>query len=224
MNGPEPQFIVVGDVHGEAKRLTMFFSRFNSFDGVIVMVGDYINRGPRSRAVLDILQEEKSRRADNLVLLRGNHDVALMTFLDGGPIADFARHGGLATMSSYLDSHPVLEDAVAEFRQHFPSDHLSIIRETAIFHATETTLISHAGIDTDFPLDFTSQRLIDGDPGIFQFSGEWPRPTVVMGHYLQASQQPLISANLIAIDTGCGTLAGAPLTAIRLPDRTVFQF
>lgn len=219
----EKWIVVVGDVHGDADRLSRFFDQFGSVDDVIVMVGDYVNRGPESSVVLDILCEQKSVRRERLVLLRGNHEAAVMTVLEGGRHEDFARHGGFATVKSYLGK-TTTKNAIEDFRRSFPKAHLSLLQGTINCYVTPSVLVSHAGFDVDHPSDFGSEKMISGDKRIFQYSGIWPRHTVVVGHYLQSSRWPLLTENLIAIDTGCGTLADAPLTALRLPERSVFQF
>lgn len=223
MNNSFACTLVVGDVHGDAKRLNALLEHFTDFHGTIIMVGDYVNRGPDTRSVLDILLTEKIKRGSRLVLLRGNHEEALLDFLEGGRLADFARHGGLATISSYLTQSRVI-DAVKQFREEFPPDHLELVQGLERYYLDSALLVSHAGFDIDDPENLDSQRVVSGDSRIFSFAGNWLRPTVVVGHYLQSSQQPLVSDRLVAIDTGCGTIDGAPLTAVRLPDRAVFQF
>lgn len=217
----EDELIIAGDVHGEATRLSRFFNHFSDPALKIILVGDYANRGPDSRGVLELLYREKTCRGDQLVLLRGNHEQALTSFLAGGSLADFAKHGGLATIRSYLEG---TGNAVRDFHEGFPVRHASLLEEMRTYYATSTVLVSHAGFDTEYPLDFSRPALIHGDKRIFQHVGRWPRPTVVVGHYLQRSKQPLLSERLLAIDTGCGTVDGAPLTALQLPERRVFQF
>jgi len=222
MTGIHTPLIVAGDVHGDAQRLQRLFEHFRGSQARVILVGDYINRGPNSREVVQLLLEEKGRRGDELVLLRGNHEESLLTFLNGGSLEDFARHGGLATIRSYIGGSA--RDAVSDFRRTFPIEHLGLLQNTSLYYQNSSVLVSHAGFDVNNPYDKSSKSLTYGDQRIFAHAGPWPRATVVVGHYIQRSLLPLITENLIAIDTGCGTIAGSPLTAMLLPERSVFQF
>jgi predicted MPP superfamily phosphohydrolase len=72
----------IGDVHGCAEELLELLERIpRDDDATVVMLGDYIDRGPSSRRVLEILMEEKKRR--RMVCLAGNHEEMMREFLDG---------------------------------------------------------------------------------------------------------------------------------------------
>jgi serine/threonine protein phosphatase 1 len=222
MNKAHTELIVVGDVHGDISRLRRFFDYVKQEEVTIVMVGDYINRGPRSKDVLDLLLAEKRKRLHKLILLRGNHEQALLDFLDGGHISDFTRHGGLATIKSYISNDTT--DAVSEFISSFPVEHLTLVRSTKSYYRDGEIFVSHAGFNTENPNDLDARELIYGDERIFSFTAPWPSSTTVVGHYVQQTGKPFINPSLLAIDTGCGTLADGPLTAVRLPYRDVCQF
>jgi serine/threonine protein phosphatase 1 len=222
MTIPSEPLMIAGDVHGDFERLKRFFDHAQTSRSRIILLGDYINRGPDSKRVLDLLCAEKARRGNELILLRGNHEEALLNFLSGGAVEDFAAHGGLATIKSYL-SHDST-DAIGDFIAEFPTDHLNLIRSTDLYYEDATYFLSHAGFNTDNPDDRTARELIHGDQRIFNFAGRWPRPTTVIGHFVQRTGTPLMTGNLLALDTGCGTVEGKPLSVVRLPERRVFQF
>jgi hypothetical protein len=130
---------VVGDVHGCPERLRSALEDVVGSRRRIVLVGDYINRGSDSRKVLELLVEARHALGDRLVLLRGNHEVALLQLLATGLPATFLHHRGVTTIRSYLpEPGPnVLED----FRRTFPRDHLRLLQETAIFAEGPDVLI-----------------------------------------------------------------------------------
>jgi Calcineurin-like phosphoesterase len=213
---------VVGDVHGCVHRLRAAIDDVLDSDRKIILVGDYINRGPDSRRVLDFLAEAQHGLGGRLVLLRGNHEVALLQMLATGLPAAFLRHRGATTIQSYLpDPGPnVLED----FRRAFPSDHLRLLQETVLYAEGPDLLISHAGYHPDRPLSRSEQDLTSGRWRSLTECPRPPRPLVVVGHYLQKSGRPFNSEHLIGIDTGCGTLPSAPLTLLLLPERTFLAY
>lgn len=215
--------IVIGDVHGDATRLEKALDTVRIKQADVVLVGDYVNRGRDSRQVLDLLVSAKAKMGSQLTLLRGNHEVALLAFLDGGPLEDFAAHGGLATVRSYFQDVP--DHAVETFRDSFPDGHRRLLESTEGCFEDDSVLISHAGFDPQIPNGRQPAALYGrGTRDLFNFDGDWPRPLTVFGHFVQRSQSPYVSEHLICLDTGCGTLPGAPLTAVCLPERTFMQF
>ncbi len=92
---PEGVVSVVGDVHGCARQLRDLLKRL---PGQIVLVGDLVDRGEESKAVLDMVMA----RTD-VISLMGNHEEMLLAFLNNpeGAGAAWLRHGGLQTLASY---------------------------------------------------------------------------------------------------------------------------
>jgi serine/threonine protein phosphatase 1 len=219
-----PRAIVAADVHGEVQPLAALIDHARRHGRPLILLGDYVNRGASSRQVLDLLIETKSASAEQFVFLLGNHERALLRFLEGGPLDDFAAHGGLATMRSYL-GNDVTEEPISAFRAGFPDDHLRLIREMPHFLEDQTRLFSHTGFDpADIWLRTEAAVAGDGHPEIFSHSGPWPRPRTYFGHYVQTDGLPWISERLVCLDTGCGTIRDAPLTAFDTDRQEVFSF
>lgn len=215
---------VVGDVHGCSSALMAASSWFSeSWDGHVVFVGDYVNRGPDARAVLEQLSILQNELGDRLTLLRGNHDAVLLEFLESGDRSRFLSYGGLQTMRSYL--HDTLEDdPFSQFRRTFPARDLTLLRGLSNYFETEEVLITHAGFNPSRPGSRSPEDVVFGSYSQL-FSGELrtPRPLVVCGHYVQRGLRPYSSDNLICLDTGCGSVPGAPLSVVLLPSRE-FKF
>ena len=112
---PGIRVYAVGDVHGRADLLEQVFTRIDSHrtlrpsaQVMEVFLGDYIDRGPSSRDVIDKLISRAATR--EVICLRGNHEVFLEEFFrDTRTISEWKRFGGLETLSSYG-----LRDAVSQ--------------------------------------------------------------------------------------------------------------
>ncbi len=97
----------VGDIHGRADLLSALLARIDddlkthpAADALQVFLGDYIDRGPSSQQVIEMLLQR--RRQHDLVLLKGNHEDYLLRFLnDPSILAEWWRIGGLDTVLSY---------------------------------------------------------------------------------------------------------------------------
>lgn len=216
------QLAVIGDVHGNAVALEKALEASIGQYETIILVGDYVDWGPESRGVLDLLvwARDQSR---NLVLLRGNHDQALLDFLDGGSFADYAALGGLNTIASY--GTPTSGRIHEHFVESFPDAHRALLESTKPFWESQQTLISHAGFDPARLRDRSpSSMYMRSHSEIFDHLGPWPARLVVVGHYLQLGGQPLVRERLAAIDTGSGRLPHAPLTLFRTEDRSFTQY
>lgn len=96
--------IIISDIHGciEEFNELLVKVRFNRSNDQLILLGDYVDRGPASMEVVE--RAMKLVRQDNAIALRGNHDqrlVDLVTGDDTAIIAKFREHGGLQTLQSY---------------------------------------------------------------------------------------------------------------------------
>jgi serine/threonine protein phosphatase 1 len=209
---------IVGDVHGCAGPLRAALEDLRTLGRRIVLVGDYVNRGRDSRKVLGLLAVARAQLGARLVLLRGNHEVALLEILLTGQPAAFLRHRGATTIRSYLSDPGA--DVLQDFRRAFPSDHLAVLQSTVLCAEGPGLLVAHAGYHPARPSSRTEPDLTSGSWAELAGCDHPPRALTVVGHYVQQSGRPFVSDRLIGIDTGCGSVPGAPLTALLLPERT----
>ncbi|MBI0433720.1 metallophosphoesterase family protein [Roseomonas sp. KE0001] len=204
----------IGDVHGCADRLEALHARIArdwrdrpAARCAIVHLGDYIDRGEASAAVLDRLAGPGPIAGAEWILLRGNHEAMMLDALTAGPgtVAEdlWLWNGGDATLASYgaEDSRLVLPEA-----------HLALLRGLRPSWSAGDYFFVHAGIDPRRALE--SQRELDlmwiREPFL-----SWPRPLpriVVHGH--TPSRAPELRRWRIGIDTGA--VAGGALTALAL--------
>jgi serine/threonine protein phosphatase 1 len=208
---------IVGDVHGCAGPLRAALDDLQTLSRRIVLVGDYVNRGPDSMMVLGLLAAARTHLGDRLVLLRGNHEVALLDILLTGQSAAFLRHRGATTIQSYLPDPGA--DVLEDFRRVFPGDHLAVVQSTVLCAEGPGLLVAHAGYHPARPCSRTESDLTSGGWAELVRCERPPQPLTVVGHYVQQSGRPFVSDRLIGIDTGCGSVPAAPLTALLLPER-----
>lgn len=215
---------IVGDVHGNVVRLRAALSHLVNRVDEIVFVGDYVDRGPASREVLDILVELKASRLSQVTLLRGNHDNALLEFIQSGNRDLFIAHGGLTTVRSYMTDIPANEP-LNVFRSTFPPYHAEFLERTSLYLERDDLLVSHCGYNPAFPQSRSLENMVTGRfPDLFQTAAKAPRSLVVFGHYVQDSRAPYVAPGLVCLDTGCGTLPDGPLSVLMLPDHNILQF
>ncbi|WP_156032586.1 metallophosphoesterase family protein [Parvularcula oceani] len=155
----------IGDVHGCADLLRRLIERVEErFAGRrlrFVLLGDYVDRGPDSRGVLDALLALRARRPDS-VFLKGNHEQAMLDFLGAGEAAAAWLHwGGEETLASYgVSAAPPLEPAELQMRlaEALPDVHFALLMDLPLFHREGRYLFVHAGLNPERPLEEQEER------------------------------------------------------------------
>ncbi|WP_100464602.1 metallophosphoesterase [Mycobacteroides abscessus] len=219
MSSTERSLAIVADVHGEACALSAALAHYQG-QRHVVLVGDYVNRGPDPAAVLEILAEAMDQ--GGVTALMGNHDYAFLEYIKSGELGPFARMGGLATLHSYVGAvdnpHKALLDTM-------PARHIEILNDLQSCYEDDDLLVSHCGVP---PHDPSSRRLADlvlgSHPELFSDKASALPKSVVSGHYVQRSRVPFVSDRYTCIDAGCGTSPGAPLVVLELPEREFRYF
>ena len=223
MTMPMPPTAIVGDIHGDVEKLLLALDSIESSVRRTIFVGDYIDRGREARCVLEVLSALRAHHGDRHIFLRGNHDHALLQWLNGGNPDSFLRHGGLATIRSYFPRPPAT--VLQEFLCSFPSEHYDFLASTAPYFEEPGLLVSHAGYDPADPSRRDLDAMVLGrDPRVLSEVAPKPQELTVFGHFVHADGRPLHRDGLFCLDTGCGTLPGGLLTVLLLPERHFMQF
>ena len=205
----------IGDVHGRLDLLEQLLGVVEA-DAVaraaaakVVFTGDYVDRGPCSRGVIERIMAGPTRPADSFVPLRGNHDVLFVTAVTQGHVLpDWAWTLYVHTLESYGLAVGGLRGRDAELRRH--AAYLDALPFT---HDDGRHLFVHAGIRPGVPLDRQNpEDLIWIREDFLTFAGSLPR-RVVHGHTIMGDR-PVVTPNRISIDTGAfrsGILTAAVL-------------
>jgi len=210
----------IGDIHGDRVRLSALLARLDSPNRRLIFLGDYVDHGPDSREIVEILLEIVNRQP-NSVFLSGNHEIGLLAFLSGKlSFLEYAWMGGLPTIRSYLSK--ANRDVRSELVAAMPKPHFEFLRNCKPFFETNNFLASHAGVNPACPESRELAEIVLGrHPSLFH-DGLRLGKLVVCGHYLQTTQTPFFSKCVICLNTGCGTIGG-PATALLYPEMTFLQ-
>ena len=194
----------IGDIHGCLDPLRRLMDQIHPCEtDEVVFIGDYVDRGPESKGVLDYLLSLRGR----YTFLMGNHERMFLDFLQGKEQFLFLYNGGEATLESY--------GGVGEI----PADHLAFMNRLVLCYETDDYLFVHGGIRPGIPLEQQDPKdLLWIREDFYAFPGRYPK-TVVFGH--TPMREILLQEDRIGIDTAC--VYGNKLTCLILPSRQVIQ-
>jgi serine/threonine protein phosphatase 1 len=221
----ETTYYAIGDVHGEIGKLDQLLDYVSDdarrLGGAhkIVYLGDLIDRGPDSRAVVERALHMSS--AGEAVTVRGNHEELMLNAFrnwDSTGVYFWAENGGDETIASYKRANGDRDD----WREAIDRAHVSWLDALPVTFQDEARglVFVHGGIDpAKFPLCSDEVRMWTRSPRFFD-PGRWPkRPEtdgilVVHGHTPTANFEPHLNPRRINVDTGA--CFGGPLTAVVL--------
>ncbi len=211
---PEGQRIYcVGDIHGRVDLLEQLHTliaddaKDSPKQKTIIYLGDYIDRGDDSRAVIDSLLN-KPLKGFEAVYLRGNHDQTLLDFLQQDEVGQgWLIHGGLATLTSYgvrVNKLPARKgDYVAlqqELMEGLPKTHLAFLHATRMSYQAGSYYFVHAGIQPG--IDLEKQQAEDQLWIREEFSGYGRHHEKIIVHGHSICDEPQLKINRIGLDTG----------------------
>jgi serine/threonine protein phosphatase 1 len=200
--------LAIGDIHGSLAALDALLAVVEPQpDDVIVTLGDYVDRGPHSRGVLDRLIDLQGRCT--LIALKGNHEIMMLEARHGpDSFRAWCVCGGreaLDSYGSYLNRETFLDKV--------PRRHWQFLQDCLPFHETATHLFVHANAYPDIDLAEQPEHMLFWEhlvPGMSRphHSGK----IMVCGHTQQRTGHPLNLGHAICIDTAA--YAGGWLTCL----------
>jgi serine/threonine protein phosphatase 1 len=211
----EPRLLVFGDLHGAITPLRQVLDRVRPrADDTLIFLGDYIDRGEDSRAVVDRLMELEQEFS--CVFLKGNHeDMFLQAYNSMG--ADLSDDELITEeMILWLTNGGVT--TIRDFEGSWPSDrYLRWFRDLRLYYETDTYYFVHAGLQPGVPPEVTTdaERMWIREP-FLSSDFDWGK-RVVFGHTVQL-ERPLVHPNKIGIDTGAFAKGIGRLTCLILPE------
>jgi serine/threonine protein phosphatase 1 len=206
----------IGDIHGHFDKLRNLVERCHA-DSIehgasaiqFIFIGDYIDRGPKSREVIEYLIDLQTGSNDKVICLKGNHEALVVAAVQGtlnrlGNIAleDWlAKAGGSATLSSYGAAE------VADIPQH----HIAWMASLPWRYDDGHRFFVHAGVNPAISLAELQERdaLWIREP--FLSSKKNYGRLIVHGHTPVSSRKPNLRANRLNLDTAAGY--GGPISA-----------
>ena len=216
----------IGDMHGRAD-LVAEIHRLIAADAarraerrkLVVYLGDYIDRGPQSRQLIDLLVNQPLAGFD-AIHLKGNHEDFMLRFLDGEMEMGLGwlMNGALETLASYGVAPPAfvaaseMEDLRRRLADRLPASQRAFLDGLKLMHVEGDYVFVHAGILPGLPLDQQAEaELLWIREEFLDWTGRHDK-VVVHGHSI--SRRPEIKANRIGIDTGA--FATGVLTCLAL--------
>lgn len=184
------RLLAVGDIHGCLDHLERLMDRVAPTPSDrIVFLGDYIDRGPDGRGVIDYLIDF-GRRFPKSVFIKGNHEAMFLDFLAGRNPWLFLYNGGASTLESYREEGGV----------RIPKTHLDFLENLPLYYETGGFIFVHAGMRPGKSLEEQQEKdLLWIRDEFIRSSFDWGK-TVVFGHTPQ--QTPLLEKNRVCVDTG----------------------
>ena len=194
------RLIGISDIHGEFEKLCKVLDKASpSTDDTIIFMGDYIDRGAKSREVVDKIISMQN--VCNCICLIGSHEYALMhAKSDEYYNYLFWNYGGVQTVESYGSFDNIFKI------------HGDFFKNLKFYYKTADYLFIHAGLKPGIPLEQQNETDMVYIRKEFYNAPQILPQKIIFGH--TEFPQPLIQPDKICIDTGCGKFKDAPLTAI----------
>ena len=240
----------IGDLHGEPDALDVLLSRLPPLDAsdTVVLLGDYLDRGPRSADAVERVRQLPARLPAKVVALRGNHEDAWLRVIDDGGCFGFTsppQNGCLSCMRSFLADGLELAEEEALLLLHsggfFPPDVVEWMRSLPHWYEDDNGLYVHAGLpERPDGSGFQHPSEVEEPRRLLwlrsrSFFTSYAGKRVVCGHTVTETLPPELShytpedpadlfwagGSAYLIDTGCGK--GGFLTALELPSRQVYE-
>jgi serine/threonine protein phosphatase 1 len=203
---------VIGDIHGRSDLLDRMVGEIThdltirpAVDSLVVTVGDYVDRGPDSRGVIERLLNNPF--PTRFIGLKGNHEVLLEGFLrDPQTAAFWQRLGGTETMLSYgvpvtgVMRGEACAIASRALAQAIPPSHFQFLASLRTSLALGKYFICHAGVRPGVPLNQQTEEDLLWIRDAFLASGADFGKMIVHGH--TPVQTPELLPNRINVDTG----------------------
>lgn len=219
----------IGDVHGRADLLAPLLDAVladaaQARQAIVVGLGDYVDRGPDSRGVVELMLDLARTSRITTRCLRGNHDQALIDFLADAELGPaWARYGGAETLAAYGTPPPddpddmrAWRDVREAFAAALPAAHGAFFEGLALSYACGDYFFAHAGVRPQVAFDAQSARDLLWIREPFLTNVRPLEKLVVHGH--TPSERVHADHRRIGLDTGAH--ASGVLSACRLEGET----
>ncbi|MDX1925617.1 MAG: metallophosphoesterase family protein [Pirellulaceae bacterium] len=202
--------IAIGDIHGCSRALDGLIEEIKpTASDRLIFLGDYVDRGPDSRGVIDRLLS--LRKHCETICLLGNHEILFRSVLGGLPAEPWLGTGGQQTLLSYGGS-----------LQGVPAEHLAFLYQLLPYYETEKALFVHANYDSRLPMAQQTEEMLywehlGENPPLPHVSGKH----VYLGHTPQANLEIGYFGHFTCVDTYC--FGGGWLSGVDVESGEVWQ-
>jgi serine/threonine protein phosphatase 1 len=221
----------IGDIHGYLEKVVRLLDKLHYDPAAdrLIFLGDYIDRGPDSKGVIELLLRLQGENPANIFLL-GNHEDNFLTYLHACTTADstsywlkepFFAGGGIATLRSY---GPQMRDPYDErLIASIPPEHVAFLANLQLYWTNEAYIAVHAGVRPGISLERQQANDLLRIRGPFLSTphglGKW----VVFGHTPFPDVRH--DEDKIGIDTGAcyASMGYGKLTALCLETQQTIQ-
>ncbi|CAI6087271.1 metallophosphoesterase [Cohnella sp. JJ-181] len=226
--------LAISDIHGCAEQLKRLLAkcRFDARCDRLVLLGDYVDRGPGSRQAVALVR--RLVRESGAIALQGNHDRRFVRVMQGrahpAEILKFFEKGGAEAIGSYLGAghaSRIVPERVSEYRARIMAgceDHIRFLEHLPYYYEDDHFIYVHAGLNPEIQ-DWRQQSVMDY---LFIREAFYKHPvtagkTVVFGHTkaIELHDKPDVwfGGDKIGIDGGCSY--GYQLNALEIVDGAV---
>ncbi len=211
------KIFAIGDIHGCITLLKMVVAQLDidADKDTLIFIGDYIDRGPDPKGVIDYIIDIK-KKIRNVICLSGNHEEMFLNYcLDRRDEDLYMANGGMQTLKSYGFTREGTEELI------LPESHREFFASLRTSYETDDYIFVHAGLRPGIPLNRQDHEDLlwirfEFINSLYDFG-----KTVIFGHTPFSLNKPLIDKNKIGIDTGA--VYGGKLTCIELPEMKIYQ-
>jgi len=204
------RYIAITDIHGELEKLESVLSKIETRpDDIFVFMGDYIDRGSKSKEVVDRVIEQSNY--NKCIYLIGSHEYAMMhSKTDEYYQWLYDNYGGPATTKSYGGFNNIMKI------------HGDFYKNLKFYYLTDKYLFVHAGINPNYSLEEQNEvDLVYIRSAFFNNKHKLPQK-IIFGH--TEFDKPFIADDKIGIDLGCGKYRHARLCGLILDEAGKEEF
>ena len=214
---------VVGDIHGCSAELAILLKHLSenenlTNDDIVIFLGDYIDRGPDTRGVIDLLVNFQAEYPKTR-FLRGNHEDMLMDFFGfGGHLGHaFLYNGGLETIQSYGIS---VFSPPNEMMRSLPENHFKFFCGLESIIVIDNFILVHAGLNPYLALDQQTGEDIFWIREPFLESPHRFEKTVIFGH---TPHKEIFDHRPYKLGIDTGLVFGNKLSCFELKSQSIIE-
>ena len=199
----------IGDIHGRADLLDELLAMIEAEGGAdsrrLIFLGDYVDRGPASKCVIERLTAIAEDHAET-IFLKGNHEAIMLDFLvDPAEKMHWLEWGGEETLESYGVTHVLGrtgEELAADLSERLPGNHRAFLESLRLTHIEGDYVFVHAGLRPGVPLADQEEEDLLWIRKRFHDTPSKHRPDKVVVHGHQPIKKPIDAGWRIGVDTG----------------------